>query len=87
MKQTPTQFRKQLKIILDYVDMLEARSVKSYGRLYPEAELPKPTSPKAKTTLPVGDLPRTNAKGWILHKDAAGIQAYVGPNGEIEEAQ
>lgn len=27
----------------------------------------------------------TNAKGWGLHTDAAGNQAYVGPNNEIEE--
>ena len=28
-----------------------------------------------------------NAKGWRLMQDASGAQAYVGPNGEVEEAQ
>lgn len=32
-------------------------------------------------------LPKTNDKGWPLMTDAAKNQAYVGPNGEIEEVQ
>lgn len=32
-------------------------------------------------------LPPANAKGWKLHEDAKGNKAYVGPNGEIEEAK
>ena len=28
-----------------------------------------------------------NAKGWRLMQDASGAQAYVGPNGDVEEAQ
>lgn len=32
-------------------------------------------------------LPPANAKGWPLLVDANGNQAYVGPNGEIEEVQ
>ncbi len=32
-------------------------------------------------------VPPKNAKGWGLQKDAQGNQAYVGPNGEIEEVK
>ena len=32
-------------------------------------------------------LPPKNAKGWLLHVDANGNKAYVGPNREIEEVQ
>jgi hypothetical protein len=38
--------------------------------------------------LPSGqqtDLPKTNAKGWVLHEDPDGNLAYVGPKGEVEE--
>lgn len=28
-----------------------------------------------------------NAKGWVLHEDAKGNKAYVGPNNEIEEVK
>lgn len=34
-----------------------------------------------------GAIPQVNAQGWKLHKDAAGRQAYVGPNGEIQEVR
>lgn len=30
-------------------------------------------------------LPPKNAKGWVLHQDAQGNKAYVGPNNEVEE--
>ena len=33
----------------------------------------------------VNNIPHINNKGWELHEDAQGNQAYVGPNGEIEE--
>ena len=32
-------------------------------------------------------IPRTNERGWKLMRDANGNQAYVGPNGEIEEVR
>ena len=32
-------------------------------------------------------LPPKNAKGWTLHRDAKGNQAYVGPNNEVEEVK
>jgi hypothetical protein len=32
-------------------------------------------------------LPKTNSKGWVLHVDANGNKAYVGPNKEIEEVK
>lgn len=31
--------------------------------------------------------PKKNSKGWVLHQDAKGNRAYVGPNGEIEEVK
>jgi hypothetical protein len=31
--------------------------------------------------------PAKNSKGWTLHKDKNGNQAYVGPNNEIEEVK
>lgn len=44
----------------------------------------KPPSPPAASSAP----PRTNAKGWILHTDAKGNQAYVSPDGKsIEEVK
>ncbi len=44
----------------------------------------KPSSPPAASSAP----PRTNAKGWILHTDAKGNQAYVSPDGKsIEEVK
>lgn len=32
-------------------------------------------------------IPNTNSKGWILHVDAKGNKAYVGPNNEVEEVK
>jgi len=32
-------------------------------------------------------LPPTNEQGWTLMRDAQGNQAYVGPNGEVQEIQ
>ena len=32
-------------------------------------------------------IPPVNEQGWVLHKDASGNQAYVGPNGEVQEVQ
>lgn len=37
------------------------------------------------TGTPANALPTKNAQGWMLHQDAAGRRAYVGPNGEIQE--
>jgi len=34
-----------------------------------------------------GPLPSRNAQGWVLHKDAQGRQAYVGPNGQYQLVQ
>lgn len=33
------------------------------------------------------ELPAKNDKGWVLHQDANGNKAYVGPNNEVEEVQ
>lgn len=33
------------------------------------------------------ELPMVNSRGWSLMTDAQGNKAYVGPNGEVEEAQ
>jgi hypothetical protein len=41
-----------------------------------------------KTKLPIKKtLPPTNGKGWVLHRDKDHNQAYVGPNGEVEEVR
>lgn len=35
-----------------------------------------------------GQVPQTNARGWVLHKDAQGNQAYVSPDGkQFEEVR
>lgn len=50
-----------------------------------------PAKGDEKSALPDGDKPAAgktpplkNAKGWVLHKDAKGNMAYVGPNQEVE---
>lgn len=45
------------------------------------------TSDKPAAQAAPADVPSTNSKGWKLHRDANGNQAYVGPNGEIEEVK
>jgi hypothetical protein len=42
---------------------------------------------EAHNAPPPAQLPPKNAKGWVLHVDAQGNKAYVGPNNEIEEVQ
>jgi hypothetical protein len=45
-------------------------------------------STAAPTAAAPSTLPTTNAKGWVLHKDAQGNQAYVSPDGsQYEEVQ
>lgn len=43
--------------------------------------------PRPGEETPKSKVPNKNVKGWALHKDANGNQAYVGPGGEIEEVQ
>jgi hypothetical protein len=40
---------------------------------------------RATDKMPEMFPPEKNAKGWVLHEDAKGNRAYVGPNGEVEE--
>jgi hypothetical protein len=44
-------------------------------------------SPAPTPAAPRKQPPAVNAKGWVLHKDAKGNMAYVGPNREIEEVK
>lgn len=53
------------------------------GMLSPTPPAPGPTAPPA--VRPGMNLPLKNAQGWVLHKDAKGVQAYVGPNGQFQE--
>lgn len=50
-----------------------------------ERELAGTTGKKSSAKKP--DQPKKNTKGWVLHEDAKGNRAYVGPNGEIEEVK
>jgi hypothetical protein len=43
------------------------------------------TPPKTVTTAAGQKLPQTNAKGWVLHTDKQGRQAYVSPDGKTYE--
>lgn len=49
----------------------------------------KGKEPSAAGEAPAGGSapPEKNAKGWVLHKDARGNMAYVGPNNEVEEVK
>jgi hypothetical protein len=68
---------KRLKEIVADFDRINEEFRKSK----PQQDAESPPTGSAQTT---GDK---NGKGWILHVDAKGNKAYVGPNGEIEEVQ
>lgn len=45
-------------------------------------------APVAPGSSNAGQFPPTNAKGWVLHRDAKGNQAYVSPDGrQFEDAR
>lgn len=80
--------RLQFGKIKTYMNRIRANAREAYdtewgGSQYHKADK-KPSSPPAASSAP----PRTNAKGWILHTDARGNQAYVSPDGKsIEEVK
>jgi len=59
------------------------------GTSQEQKPLPQPQSPQsaAAQAMPEAQIPLTNAHGWRLMRDASGNQAYVGPNGEVQEVR
>lgn len=85
---TEDEARLQFGKIKTYMDRIRTNAREAYdtewgGSQYHKADKKSP-SPPATGNAP----PRTNAKGWILHTDAKGNQAYVSPDGKsIEEVK
>lgn len=80
--------RLQFGKIKTYMDRIRTNAREAYdtewgGSQYHKADKKSPSPPAAGNAPP-----RTNAKGWILHTDAKGNQAYVSPDGKsIEEVK
>lgn len=96
---SPEAFREQLQKVIDYTDELNQRLTGAFNETYPgisqSGQAPAaggspPLTGQARTSAapaPATSVPRTNAQGWKLKRDAQGNMAYVGPKGEIEEVQ
>ena len=85
---TKDEARKQFTKIKTYMENIRNNARNAYDAEWGETQYhkadKKPPSPPAAGNAP----PRTNAKGWILHTDAKGNQAYVSPDGKsIEEVK
>lgn len=67
------------------LDAARREYIKAGGKA---SDLDATPAPKAAPAVAKAkDPPLKNAKGWVLHADAKGNQAYVGPKGEIEEVK
>jgi len=79
--------KNQFTNIRTYMERIRNNAREAYdtewgGSQYHKADK-RPSSPPA-----AGNVPRTNSKGWLLHTDAKGNQAYVSPDGKsIEEVK
>ena len=60
-------------------------SLPDLNQLSAEAGYPMQTQGNMPQVPQQVNIPPQNDKGWKLYKDANGNQAYVGPNGEVEE--
>lgn len=96
----PKAFREQLQGVVDYMDDLGIRLTDAFNQTYPElsqsGQAPAaggspPSTGQAGTSAapaPAASVPRTNAQGWKLKRDASGNQAYVSSDGKsFEEVQ
>lgn len=80
--------RRQFTKIKTYMENIRNNARNAYDAEWGETQYhkgaKKPPSPPATGNAP----PRTNSKGWTLHTDAKGNQAYVSPDGKsIEEVK
>jgi hypothetical protein len=77
--------RRQFTKIKSYMENIRKNSRDAYDAEWGETQYhkgsKKPPSPPATGNAP----PRTNSKGWTLHTDAKGNQAYVSPDGKSFE--
>jgi hypothetical protein len=60
--------------------------IQGYSTMLPGADAANTPAP-SNNAPPPASLPPVNDKGFKLMRDANGNQAYVGPNGEVEEVR
>lgn len=80
--QSPEQFKRELKSILDFSEGAKGRLRDTFNMKHkiPGASSPAPSPPASPAMK--------NAQGWILHTDAQGNKAYVSPDGkQFEEVR
>ena len=82
---TKDEARKQFTKIKTYMENIRKNARDAYDTEWGETQYhkadKKPSSPPAAGNAPA----RTNSKGWTLHTDAKGNQAYVSPDGKSFE--
>jgi hypothetical protein len=84
---TKDEAKNQFTKIRTYMERIRDNAREAYdtewsGSQYHKADKRPPSPPTA------GNVPRRNSKGWLLHTDAKGNQAYVSPDGKsIEEVK
>lgn len=82
----PDQLRDVVRQARDLQTKVESSFIDTYGE-NPVSGKPAGSNRPAGGNTAVDALPKKNAKGWTLHKDKNGNQAYVGPNGQVEEVK
>lgn len=90
-----SQYDNVTKQKLDELEALADGVISGYTDMLGPQQPAQPTDPGIKTpdgthidsTRPPASLPPVNDKGFKLMRDANGNQAYVGPNGEVEEVR
>lgn len=85
--QSVEQLRSNLQKIIDYTDQAKGRFEGAFEMKYGGKQEQQPIA-KSAMKQKGGTSPMRNAKGWTLHTDAQGNQAYVSPDGkQFEEVQ